>query len=877
MKRKLKINKKGFTMIELLVTIVILGLLSVVGITSVLNLQEKQRIEYNKSQNDIFVQTGKLYFSDNKSLLPQKPFSIEYVTLEELLGANYITDEFLDYDKKEFDGQASKVTVRRIGNETYAYHGELVSSKGDTVTTSENNTTIIFDSYKKGNSNITPVSNKYYTNNNTIVGFTFTNNDTPIKAYIYTIYKDDKVFKEGDAVYLNNKAYNGTLSLDLKDYPEGTYKVKLTTYDEYGYSKTKTSDEIVVDTTAPTIKSLVKKKSNEARLLEEDWTNDDIVVTGTAEDNNEISYWQYRKATTNYTKYSSSNKKTFTTTPFSTEQNENTYLIACDDAGNCSEPKTVLIKIDKTKPTKPVLTKSRNDGVIYTSTLNTSPLTITAKTTEKGSRVAYWQYGYENTSTHKIDYTKYKNSGSDALDVIFTTTPFTAIRNEYVYIRACDNAGNCSDPEKSLIKIQSDLPMKINVTGYQYNTNTVVKNTVGFDRDGEYKISDNWLKYGVTFKFEPSSTSGIKSATWKWNKAGVYTNTSSPGEGGSSNAGTGVSSPGLTGEGWRKGQYIVEENSGKKITITVVVKIDTTPPTCSIAASGTNGNNNWYKSAVNLTLNRSDSGSGISSYGLTTSATKTYNGLTTYTQGDTNAITWRGYVKDQAGNEGTCTTTFKVDKTAPTKPTVTGYAKKSSTDVSSAAGLTKVDSKKWTQKHLYVVASGSTDNLSGGVYYILNTSGQSNDAKDEVKQSRNVNIEGQATIKYKACDAAGNCSGDTTYYSYQDRTKPTCSITKSNTNSTAGVTLTTTCSDKIGECEKSKSIHTGVKSNKTYTVKDKAGNEGSCSASITSYQSCGKCVSCPSSCTLSHGECHNSIGAPCYKTYYDCNCSTYYK
>ena len=61
-------------------------------------------------------------------------------------------------------------------------------------------------------------------------------------------------------------------------------------------------------------------------------------------------------------------------------------------------------------------------------------------------------------------------------------------------------------------------------------------------------------------------------------------------------------------------------------------------------------------------------GSTLSGYNLTTSATPSYNGTTkTQTQTNTTGTTWYGYVKDAAGNIGTCNTgTVKVDTTAPT-------------------------------------------------------------------------------------------------------------------------------------------------------------------------------------------------------------------
>ena len=90
---------------------------------------------------------------------------------------------------------------------------------------------------------------------------------------------------------------------------------------------------------------------------------------------------------------------------------------------------------------------------------------------------------------------------------------------------------------------------------------------------------------------------------------------------------------------------------------------------CSISYSGTVGNNDWYVSDV--TVNLTTSGN-VSSKGLTTSTTATYNNSTSATQSDTTGATWYGYVKDASGNTASCKgSTIKVDKTPPATPTLT--------------------------------------------------------------------------------------------------------------------------------------------------------------------------------------------------------------
>ena len=110
-------------------------------------------------------------------------------------------------------------------------------------------------------------------------------------------------------------------------------------------------------------------------------------------------------------------------------------------------------------------------------------------------------------------------------------------------------------------------------------------------------------------------------------------------------------------------------------------KIDQLKPTCSISASGKEGDNDWYKSNVSLSLTKSDTGgSDLTAYDLTTSSTTSYNKKTSGTQSsDTSGTTWYGHVKDAAGNVGTCSITVKKDSTAPTvtaSPSAGTYSKK---------------------------------------------------------------------------------------------------------------------------------------------------------------------------------------------------------
>ena len=65
-------NRKGFTLLELLATIIILGLLTTVVIGVVLPLLNRGNNEYYKNQENMLVLAARDYFTDNRSKLPNK-------------------------------------------------------------------------------------------------------------------------------------------------------------------------------------------------------------------------------------------------------------------------------------------------------------------------------------------------------------------------------------------------------------------------------------------------------------------------------------------------------------------------------------------------------------------------------------------------------------------------------------------------------------------------------------------------------------------------------------------------------------------------------------------------------------------------------------
>lgn len=261
---------------------------------------------------------------------------------------------------------------------------------------------------------------------------------------------------------------------------------------------------------------------------------------------------------------------------------------------------------------------------------------------------------------------------------------------------------------------------------------------------------------------------------------------------------------------------------------------------------------------------------------------------------------------DAAGN---CTgyKNFNVllDNIPPTNPTVSGYRKSDNTAYP-GSGLTD----GWYSGKVTVKASGSSDTLSKDVKYYYTTTGATKNETNIESASRNIEAEGTSKIAYKACDKVGNCSESVSLAVKLDRTSPTCKISKTKTGSTSGVNISISCSDGSGAsgCKKDNpKTDSKLKSDTTKTVKDNAGNKGTCKVSVSSEYWCDTCGGGSYTCykygviatgvtnyycfvTLGGhwrqdgnyngvggiGRCYGNISSTCYYPTYSCNCAYYY-
>ena len=113
----IRLNKKRFTMVELLAVIVILGILAIISVSAVQGTITKAKDRYYKSQEENFVMATQSYLQNNKKKQPKMIGQALTVYLKDLKSNKYI-DSIVDYKKEECD-RDSYVQVFKYEDDIY--------------------------------------------------------------------------------------------------------------------------------------------------------------------------------------------------------------------------------------------------------------------------------------------------------------------------------------------------------------------------------------------------------------------------------------------------------------------------------------------------------------------------------------------------------------------------------------------------------------------------------------------------------------------------------------------------------------------------------------------------------------------------------------
>ena len=813
-KRKKAKLRRGFTLIEILAAVTILGILSIVAIVSVNNIIQKAKQNHYTTAEENLEMAGQSYAQQNRNVLPKAIGQKKKISLKTLVDKNYI-EPVKDYNENDCDLEESYVQVFKYSKEDYSYIAYLDCPVYNSKEQLEKTAPIVIVTLTNPQNTKTAKADIKITSQEKLL------------SWSYIVYKDGKEVLNSGSIMLQNYDKKVNKNLKLGKYTPGELKVVVTATNIYGQT-TKTTSQIVEykDETAP--ECIIKEVDKETNP--KPWTQEPKTITVGCDDGEGSGCTREE-----YT-------KTFKTT---TDVGKITIE---DESGNKTTCK-VSVNVDTTPPECTVeLAGTSGDNGWYKN----KNVTVSLKRTDAHSGVATYDLTTSTTASYDGKITA---SQSDTADIIW-----------YGYIK--DNVGNINKCDSGHFKVDTKQPActisrtgtsgnngwyktspvtltlnptdnlsGIQQTGLSTSTNPTLGSTktgtqsdtanitwYGKVKDNAGNISDvcnsgafkvdttnpnctvtfsgtsginGWYVSNATVKINPTDAlSGVDQIGLSISTSTTYNNTST------------ATQTNTAGQRWNG--YVMD-SAGNTNSCYNSVKVDTTPPTCTVSISGTTGNNGWYKeNSVTVTLNPYDGLSGVGQTGLSSNATPPLGSTTSSTQGDTSGVTWYGRVQDAAGNiSSTCNSgSFKVDTT---KPSISWDTSEGPHNNSS--GIT--------------VYTSCTDSLSGVASHT---------------RSSSVGSPTTGTTKTHSCtDNAGNSTS----------TSRTFKVKTYGRHSSCGVELYKSCAhsecgiEAYNECEDSTC---GIKSYKT-CAKAVCGNEtcrtAACgeecktSSQVTSYSKCG--------------------------------------
>ena len=120
-------NKKGFTLIEIIAAVIILGIISIVAAVTYTSSMREFRDSYYTSLEKTLVESGKSFFDDNRSYRPTTIFTAQKVPISILESKSYV-DDILDYNGNKCDRSSYVIAIKAAKND-YIYHACLACSE----------------------------------------------------------------------------------------------------------------------------------------------------------------------------------------------------------------------------------------------------------------------------------------------------------------------------------------------------------------------------------------------------------------------------------------------------------------------------------------------------------------------------------------------------------------------------------------------------------------------------------------------------------------------------------------------------------------------------------------------------------------------------
>ncbi len=281
-------DNKGFSMVELLAVVAILGILSTIGITAVSNILEKAHEEYYINQEKNLVLAAQSFMRSNQKRLPKVVGKKEKVTAKELREANYLKKDITRYDgKTKCKDDKTYVNVYKYGISDYSYTAYLTCPDDKIASEEEKKEKPKIEAVFPGSKDDVATASITITFNGEE-----NNPDTKLLSYSYSVF----VIEDGKNVELLN---TGTMqvrqpkvekTVKLSKYAinstEVILKVKATATNIKGNSTSQIFSNDYKDKTPPTCEYIDKEDDPKGLFRRKTWVNHDVKVTVRCKDGN---------------------------------------------------------------------------------------------------------------------------------------------------------------------------------------------------------------------------------------------------------------------------------------------------------------------------------------------------------------------------------------------------------------------------------------------------------------------------------------------------------------------------------------------------------------------------------------------------------------
>ncbi len=259
----MKNNRKGFTLVEVLAAVTILGILSVTAVIGVTKIIENAKERHYSTAEEQLKLAGQSYVQQNRSALPKAIGQKTKIPLELLISKNFIAP-IKDYSDNNCDAKKSYVQVFKYSQSDYSYVAYLdcpAYNSKKVITKGSPTINIVLSDAKKGKDAKADITIE---------------DQEKLLSWSYIIYKNGEEIKNSGSTPVSNYSKEITKTLSLAQYTPGKIQVMVTATNIYGLTTTVSSDVVDYrDVQAPTC--IIQPKDNKNNP--KPWTKSPVTIT----------------------------------------------------------------------------------------------------------------------------------------------------------------------------------------------------------------------------------------------------------------------------------------------------------------------------------------------------------------------------------------------------------------------------------------------------------------------------------------------------------------------------------------------------------------------------------------------------------------------